>query len=209
MLINRQEIQNELEANLTRAQTRMKKYADCNQLDKNFEVDQWVWVKFHAYRQQFSARRLNFKLSKRYFGPFQILECIGKVAYRLNLPSNSWIHPVFHVSLLKAYSSPTPPVSITCDDHPKHQLPTPQAIISERSVPIPEGNQYWVLVEWANEPCKEATWKSWDILVNLYTEAAFEDKVLFRGRGNVTTHEDKPIESRIKSAPAWATDYII
>lgn len=89
MLINRQEIQNELEANLTRAQTRMKKYADCNQLDKNFEVDQWVWVKFHAYRQQFSARRLNFKLSKRYFGAFRILECIGKVAYRLNLPSNS------------------------------------------------------------------------------------------------------------------------
>lgn len=89
MLINQQEIQNELEANLTRAQTRMKKCADSNQLDKNFEVDQWVWVKFHAYRQQFSARRLNFKLSKRYFGAFRILECIGKVAYRLNLPSNS------------------------------------------------------------------------------------------------------------------------
>ena len=142
MLINQQEIQNELEANLTRAQTRMKKCADSNQLDKNFEVDQWVWVKFHAYRQQSAARRLNFKLSKRYFGPFQILECIGKVAYQLDFPSNSRIHPVFHVSLLKAYSSPTPPVSITCDDHPKHQLPTPQAIISERSVPIPEGNQY-------------------------------------------------------------------
>lgn len=157
MLINQQEIQNELEANLTRAQTRMKKCADSNQLDKNFEVDQWVWVKFHAYRQQSAARRLNFKLSKRYFGAFRILECIGKVAYQLDFPSNSRIHPVFHVSLLKAYSSPTPPVSITCDDHPKHQLPTPQAIISEHSVPTPEGNQYQVLVECANESREEAT----------------------------------------------------
>jgi len=48
-------------------------------------------------------------------------------------------------------------MSITCDDHPKHQLPTPQAIISEHSVPTPEGNQYQVLVECANESREEAT----------------------------------------------------
>nr|KYP36930.1 hypothetical protein KK1_041919 [Cajanus cajan] len=187
----------------------MKKYADSKRLDKNFEVDQWVWVKFHAYRQQSVARRLNFKLSKRYFGPFQILERIGKVAYRLNLPSNSRIHPVFHISLLKAYSGPTPPTSIMCDELPKHQLPTPQAITSERTVPTPEGNQYQVLVEWVDKPREEATWESWDHLVNLYTKAALEDKVLFHERGNVTTPEDKATKPRIKSAPSWATDYII
>jgi hypothetical protein len=47
---------------------------------------------------------LNKKLDQCYKGPFNIIECIGKQAYRLDLPSR-WkrIHPVFHVSLLEPY----------------------------------------------------------------------------------------------------------
>ena len=45
------------------------------------------------------------KLSPRYIGPFEILECVGPVAYRLAVPPNlSGVHPVFHVSMLKRYS---------------------------------------------------------------------------------------------------------
>ncbi|KAL5554867.1 hypothetical protein UlMin_037103 [Ulmus minor] len=44
------------------------------------------------------------KLSPRYIGPFEILERIGKVAYRLALPPElSSVHNVFHVSMLRKY----------------------------------------------------------------------------------------------------------
>ena len=45
------------------------------------------------------------KLSLRYIGPFEILERVGTVAYRLALPpSLSGVHEVFHVSVLRKYT---------------------------------------------------------------------------------------------------------
>ncbi|WMV08178.1 hypothetical protein MTR67_001563 [Solanum verrucosum] len=44
------------------------------------------------------------KLSPRYIGPFEVLECVGPVANRLDLPPNlSGVHSVFHMSMLKIY----------------------------------------------------------------------------------------------------------
>ena len=45
------------------------------------------------------------KLSPRFIGPFEILERIGTVAYRLVLsPRMSGVHEVFHVSMLRKYT---------------------------------------------------------------------------------------------------------
>ena len=46
------------------------------------------------------------KLAPRYIGPFEILERIGMVAYRLALPPDmSQVHSVLHVSMLRKYIS--------------------------------------------------------------------------------------------------------
>lgn len=46
------------------------------------------------------------KLSPRYIGPFEILDQVGAVAYRLDLPPDFVnIHPVFHVSMLRKHES--------------------------------------------------------------------------------------------------------
>ena len=45
------------------------------------------------------------KLAPRYIGPFEILERVGTIAYRLTIPpSLSGVHEVFQVSMLQKYT---------------------------------------------------------------------------------------------------------
>ena len=82
----------------------MKLQADRHQSDISFEKGDLVYVKLQPYRQHSVALRKSQKLGLRYFGPFPVLDTVGKVAYKLGLPDSAKIHPVFHVSLLKPCS---------------------------------------------------------------------------------------------------------
>ena len=188
----------------------MKKYADSKRHDAKFEVGQWVWAKFHHYKQQSAAKRINFKLAKRYFGPFLITARIGKVAYRLELPPDCKIHPVLHVSLLKPYKGPLPlpPPSMVYDETQLPSIPLPHAIVAERHAKTPEGLTYQVLVEWENTTREHATWEDWNNLVDIYMTPALEDKVLFHRGGNDTIQVHQVRSQRVKSAPSWATNFV-
>ncbi|KAD3336646.1 hypothetical protein E3N88_32165 [Mikania micrantha] len=107
-LLDRDEVLTVLKHNLFRAQSRMKTYADTNRRDVQFDIRDWVFVKLQPFRQHSVRLQRHYKLSRRFFGPYQIMEKVGQVAYKLHLPPEAKIHNVFHVSMLrKCKGTPT------------------------------------------------------------------------------------------------------
>jgi hypothetical protein len=90
-----------LQQQLTRSRNRMKKQEDKNRSERQLAVSDSVFLKLQPYVQTSLAPRSNQKLIFKFFGPFKILEKVGKVVYKLELPTSSSVHPVFHVSQLK------------------------------------------------------------------------------------------------------------
>jgi hypothetical protein len=136
----------------------MKKHADKHRTKREYQVGEPVLLRLQ-HAQSSVVNRPCKKLSYKYYGPYPILERIGRVAYRLELPAASKIHNVFHVSQLKDYRPDYTPVF--------HDLPTmpqldsvdtePEAILDRRM--IKKGNQaiVQVLIKWKNLPEETAT----------------------------------------------------
>ncbi|KAM6593024.1 hypothetical protein CsatA_000727 [Cannabis sativa] len=87
------------------AQSRQKSYADPKRRDIDFQVGDMVFLRISPMKgiKRFGKKG---KLSPRFIGPFEILERIGQVAYRLAMPpALAAVHNVFHVSMLQKYVS--------------------------------------------------------------------------------------------------------
>jgi len=76
----------------------MKNQADKNRRHLEFVVGDLVLVKLQPYRQHSLALRNNQKLTIRYFRPFEIIERIGTMAYKLKLPPTAMCNDPLYVS---------------------------------------------------------------------------------------------------------------
>jgi hypothetical protein len=103
------------------------------------------------------------KLSPRYVGPFEILEKIGVVAYRLALPPNlSGIHNLFHISMLRKYvPDPThvlesEPLQVqanmTYEETSTRILDRREQVLRNKTISL-------VKVLWSNHSVEEASWE--------------------------------------------------
>ena len=142
----------------------MKFYADKNRSEREFQVGDWVFLRLQPYRQTTLSMRRDLKLAPKFYGPFKVLERIGMVAYRLQLPPTSAIHPVFHVLMLKKKLGNVQPVSpqLPPTNAAGQFLVEPVKIVARRVIkrdnkPVPQ-----ILVQWSNLPPEQATWEDYE-----------------------------------------------
>ncbi|GJX22266.1 putative nucleotidyltransferase, ribonuclease H [Tanacetum coccineum] len=148
---------------LKEARSRQKSYADKHRRDLEFQVGDRVFLKVSPFR---GVKRFGIKgkLSPRFIGPFEILERIGEVSYRLALPPQlSHVHDVFHVSLLRGYhyhplhvaSYPFDQIQpdMSLSEEPESILDRQERVMRNKVIPF-------VKILWKNHPEREATWET-------------------------------------------------
>jgi hypothetical protein len=88
--------------NMKVTQDRQKRYVESERTPKEFKVGDHVYIQVKPNR---SSLRMGVcaKLETQYCGPFEVLERIGPIAYRLALSPTFKAHNVFHVYFLKNY----------------------------------------------------------------------------------------------------------
>ncbi|CAA7018642.1 unnamed protein product [Microthlaspi erraticum] len=67
----------------------------------------------------------------RYIGPYKIIGKVGFVAYRLELPSEMNLHPVFHVSMLRKHVA-NPNIEPERVEYLRQDLTYPEGPIDDR-----------------------------------------------------------------------------
>lgn len=222
-LKGREQILEELKKKLKKAQETMKKFANKCRVAHKFKQGDMVFVKLRPHRQISVAGHRIRKLSKRYYGPYKICKQIGEVAFELELPPASRIHPVFHVSHLKpcrglnAASLELPPATI--DNQP---VIKPLAIVGWKT--DEQTSNTLVLVQWEGLYPEDTSWEDLRELKKEYPHLNLEDKVPFDGKGDVmdsniaelglseeeaTLAHVTPIRAkRNKTRPKYLRDYV-
>ncbi|GJX09473.1 ty3-gypsy retrotransposon protein [Tanacetum coccineum] len=143
---------------------------------------------------------------------------MGKVAYRLALPADNKIHPVFHVSILKPFVGDSAQHVTNLPEEVEDGRPIEQPVaICGRRVILHKGESVQqVLVQWAGRSPEDATWEGLSEFQKAYPNYDLEDKVSFEERGNDTPMVDSGARrtrprrtTRVSVPPVWQRDFVL
>ena len=183
-----------IQQRLKAACDRQRSYANLKRKDIEYEVGDKVFLKVSPWKKILRFGRKG-KLSRRYIGPYEFLERIGLVAYRLALPLElAKLHDVFHVSMLRRYRSdpsnilPVQDIQVqedfTFDEELKAILDREIRQLRNKQVPL-------VKVLWQHHGMEEATWEPESTMrvqyPQLFSSGNFKDKIYFKGGENCNT----------------------
>ncbi|VFQ64951.1 unnamed protein product [Cuscuta campestris] len=193
LLIERAAVLDELKTNLRKVQQRMRDRANMHRRDVTFQVGDLVLLKLQPYRQYSVAKPKSAKLARRFYGPFEVIERVGPVAYRLRLPTGCRIHDVFHVSLLRPFvarDTGIPAPTLPTDFFQNRPLAVPLAAIRSRTVLVNGAPEEQWLIHWSEGSEDDATWEPVSMLRERFPTLRLEDKALSNGGGVDTDRVD-------------------
>ena len=149
-----QALRKELESNLRKARTQQAQYYDAKRKPRTYKKGDLVWVNAKNIRTLRPSRKLDFKQ----LGPFRVLEAVGKLAYRLELPRNlRALHAVFPVVLLKPYTPgkqnlPNDTTAVEINGEEEYQV----AEILDHTI---KNGKTLYLVRWEGYSTEQNTWE--------------------------------------------------
>ncbi|GKB83298.1 retrotransposable element Tf2 [Tanacetum coccineum] len=136
-------------------------------------------LQFHLKRSQDRIKSMadkkrsdiSFEFAAKFYGPFLIIAKVGKVAYKLDLPADIQIHPVFHVSQLKLCKGTNHQVGVLPHCGPDGVLSMePEVIIGRRLGKLNNKVVLYILVKWINQTEEDATWELYTDLIKRFPQ---------------------------------------
>jgi len=159
-------LQNKAQDAIREAQLQQAKYADEKRREESFEINDMVLLSSRHITLRVLANQPSKKLQNKFLGPYKIIAKISAVAYKLDLPPNMRIHPVFHVSLLKRYTpnddekfpdrEVIPPEPILVNDEMEYEV---EEILDQRITKKGNKSVPQYLIKWKGYPLHDATWE--------------------------------------------------
>ena len=151
-----------------------------------FEIGDLVFLKITPVQSVMAGK--GKKLRPKFVGPFKILQRVGKMAYRLKLPSSlSRIHDVFHVSIFKKYH-PDPthilqPEEIEIDESLTYEE-KPVQLLDRKVKELRNKQISLVKILWRNHGVEETTWEVEKEMQKKYPELFVNQGEKFRERNS-------------------------
>ena len=155
------------------AQDRQKKYADQKRKEVQYDVGNYVFIKISPMKKILRFGKQG-KLIPRYIGPYKILERIGNVAYKLELPEEMRaIHDVFHVSQLRRWVHDEgtilkSPENVQIDPRMIYEK-KPVGIVAKEIKKLRNKEIRLVKMQWSLDP-NDCTWEVEDKIRNDYPQ---------------------------------------
>eukprot|EP00253_Pinus_taeda_P012571 PITA_12571 len=144
----------------------LKGYSKVQAVDQLLQHRATMLTHLRDNLHQAQNRMKQQKLSPKLYGPYQVLQRIGEVAYKLALPATAKIHPIFHVSCLKKVNGNNCRIQTSLPelDEEGSIWIQPEQVLDTRVKQLRGRMIKEVLVKWKDTSPEDATWDPTTIL---------------------------------------------